>query len=178
MVQGVLVGDKSAFQEFYRTYKKDLLSTCWCFLGNDAEVEKAVLDTFAMAIRQMGRFQFQCTLGVWLDHLAAGLCRKLLEKNKKHLLYSVDFFIRPTGSNQKTPYPEEVLKLLREEMEKLQGIDKELIEMREIKGWPYEAVANKLKMPVGTAAYGIFRVRQEMMEKVRVRMSQPVESVS
>ncbi len=178
MVQGILTGDRSVFQEFHRTYKKDLLHTCWCFLGNDAEVEKTVLDTFALAVRQMGRFQFQCALNVWLDHLAVGLCRKLLEENKKHLLYSVDFFVQPAGHQKKPAYPEEVLKLLREEMEQLQGVDKELIEMREVKGWPYEAVANKLKIPVGAAIYGIFRIRQELMEKVRARLSRSTESAS
>jgi RNA polymerase sigma-70 factor (ECF subfamily) len=171
MVDGVLTGDKSAFQELYRTYKKEILHTCWCFLGNDAEVEAAAKETFARAIRQMGRFKFQCSLGAWLDHLAATHCREILEKNKKRLLYSVDFFVQPDKTGVKPRYPEETLKLLREEIELLEGADKELLTLREYKGWPYEAVANKMKMPVGAAAYAIFRIRQEMMEKVRARLT-------
>jgi len=170
LVQKILEGREEDFQVFYRLYKKSLIHTSWCFLGNDSEVEQVVRETFAKAIRNLPLFKFQCPVNAWLNHIAAGLCLQLLEKNKKHLLYSVDFFIQKSDSGSKKPYPEDVLKLLREEIDQLQGQDKELITLREIKGWPYEAVANHHKIPVGTAIYGIFRIRQQLMEKVKARL--------
>jgi RNA polymerase sigma-70 factor (ECF subfamily) len=175
LIQKILEGHKEAFQVFYRLYKKSLIHTCWCFLGNDSEVEQVVRETFAKAIRTLTQFKSQCSLNAWLNHIAAGLCRQLLEKNKKHLLYSVDFFIQKSDLGSKKPYPEDVLKFLREEMDQLQGQDKELITQREIKGWPYEAVANHHKIPVGTAVYGIFQIRQQLMEKVKSRLGDRLE---
>ncbi len=170
IVKRILKGDSASFQEFYNTHKKGLIRACWYFLGNDAEVEDMVQETFIKALKNLKKFRFECSLATWLNHIAVNLCRDLLEKKKKNLPFSVDFFSTRPSIEQKTPYPEETLKLLREEIQKLEGKDKELITLREIKGLSYEAIANRLKMPVGSVTSGLFRARQKLIEKVREKI--------
>ncbi|HUO58223.1 MAG TPA: RNA polymerase sigma factor [bacterium] len=172
LVKKVLKGDSEAFQEFYNTHKKGLIRACWYFLGNDTEVEDMVQETFIKALKNLQNFRFESSLATWLNHIAVNLCRDLLEKRKKNLPFSVDFFATHPSIEQKNPYPEEALKMLREEMQKLEGREKELITLREIKGYSYEAIANRLKMPVGSVTSGIFRTRQKLIERVRERMPQ------
>ncbi len=105
-----------------------------------------------------------------MNHIAVNLCRDLLEKKKKSLPFSLDFFGSQPSIEQKAPIPEEAVKLLREEIQKLEGRDKELITLRELKGFSYEAIANRLKIPVGSVTSGIFRARQKLIEKVRERL--------
>ena len=109
-------------------------------------------------------------MATWLNHIAVNLCRDLLEKKKKNLPFSVDFFSTRPSIEQQKAYPEETLKLLRDEIQKLEGKDKELITLREIKGLSYEAIANRLKMPVGSVTSGLFRARQKLIERVREKI--------
>jgi RNA polymerase sigma-70 factor, ECF subfamily len=170
LVRRILKGDSAAFQDFYNDHKKALIRACWYFLGNDSEVEDMVQEAFIKALKNLEKFRFECSLGTWLNHIAVNLCRDYLEKKKKTLPFSVDFFSTQPSREQKTPYPEEALRLLREEIQNLQGREKELITLREIKGLSYEAIANKLKMPVGSVTSGLFRTRQKLIEKVREKL--------
>lgn len=169
-VQRILKGDQSAFQDLYKTHQKALIRACWYFLGNDSEVEDMVQEAFIKALKNLDKFRFECSLGTWLNHIAVNLCRDHLEKKKKTLPFSVDFFAATPSREQNKAYPEEALKLLREEIQHLEGRDKELITLREIKGLSYEAIANRLKMPVGSVTSGLFRARQKLIEKVRGKL--------
>lgn len=178
LVKRVLKGDSAAFQELYNNHKKALIRACWYFLGNDSEVEDMVQETFIKALKNLRKFRFECSLATWLNHIAVNLCRDLLEKKKKNLPFSVDFFSTHPSIEQKNPYPEETLNLLREEIQKLEGRDRELITLREIKGLSYEAIANRLKIPVGSVTSGLFRARQKLIERVREKIPGGVEEIS
>ncbi len=170
LVDKILKDDQEAFRELYDAHKKSLIRACWYFLGNDSEVEDMVQETFIKALKNLRKFRFECALGTWLNHIAVNLCRDHLEKKMKTAPFSVDFFAARPSIEQKTAYPEEALKLLRDEIQKLEGRDKELITLREVNGWSYEAIANKLRIPVGSVTSGIFRARQKLIEKVREKM--------
>ena len=170
LVKRILKGDSTAFQELYNTHKKALIRACWYFLGNDAEVEDMVQETFIKALKNLGKFRFECSLATWLNHVAVNLCRDHLEKKKKTMPFSPDFFGSHPSREQTEPFPEEALKLLREEIQNLEGREKDLITLREIKGLSYEAIANRLKMPVGSVTSGLFRARKKLIEKVRGKL--------
>lgn len=170
LVQKVLRGDPGAFRELYQAHQKPLIRACWYFLGNDAEVEDMVQETFIKALKNLGKFRFECSLGTWLNHIAVNLCRDHLEKKKKTMPFSVDFFASHPSREQDRAYPEEALQLLRDEMQRLEGKEKELITLREIQGLSYEAIANRLRMPVGSVTSGLFRARQKLIEKVRDKL--------
>ena len=178
LVHRILKADPAAFRELYDTHKKAMIRACWYFLGNDSEVEDMVQEAFLKALKNLEKFRFECSLATWLNHIAVNLCRDYLEKKKKTLPFSTDFFASHPSREQKTPYPEEALRLLRQEMENLEGREKELITLREIKGLSYEAIANRLRMPVGSVTSGLFRARQKLIEKVRQKLPKGWEETS
>lgn len=170
LVRRVLEGDNDAFRELYEAHKRDLLRACWYFLGDEDDVQDVLQETFIKALRNLPRFRFECALATWLNHIAVNLCRDLLEKKKKTHPFSVDFFSDRPSIAQKTPFPEEALKLLREEIEALEGKEKELVTLRDLKGLTYEAIANRLRIPVGSVTSGLFRTRRKLIERVRSRL--------
>jgi RNA polymerase sigma-70 factor (ECF subfamily) len=166
----ILDGDPSAFQEFYNSHKKAVIRACWYFLGSDAEVEDRAQEAFLQALKNLGRFRFECALSTWLNHIAVNLCLDLLDKKKKELSLSPDFFgSRPIGKRE-NPYPEETLKVLREEIEGLDDRDRELVTLRDIQGLSCEAVANRLRIPAGSVTSGLSQARQKLMERVRGKL--------
>jgi RNA polymerase sigma-70 factor (ECF subfamily) len=170
LVRRVLEGDNDAFRELYQAHKRGLLRACWYFLGNEDDVQDVLQETFIKALRNLPRFRFECSLATWLNHIAVNLCRDLLEKQRKTHPFSLDFFSNRPSIAQKTPFPEEALKLLREEIEALEGKEKELVTLRDLKGLTYEAIANRLRMPVGSVTSGLFRARRKLIERVRARL--------
>jgi RNA polymerase sigma-70 factor, ECF subfamily len=178
LAKNILKGDQTAFQTLYNTHKKALIRACWYFLGSDSEVEDVVQETFIKALKNLGKFRFECSLATWLNHIAVNLCRDLLEKKKRSLPFSVDYFSAHPSIEQRKGYPEETLKLLREEIQNLEGRDKDLVTLREIKGLSYEAIANRLKIPVGSVTSGLFRARQKLIERVREKMPKGWEDLN
>lgn len=171
LVKKIIAGDGDAFRILYDTHKRPLLRACWYFLGDDPETEDMVQETFIKAVQNMRSFRFESSLGTWLNHIAVNLCRDLLEKKKKSLPVTVDFFTpHPSREQEGTSYPEEALVILREEIQGIEGRDKELLTLREIQGLTYEAIAHRLKIPLGSVTSGIYRARQKLVERVRKRL--------
>jgi len=170
LVRRILSGDEGAFQELYQTHQKALIRACWYFLGNDSDVEDIVQDAFLKALKNLPRFRFECALGTWLNHIAVNLCRDWLEKKKKNMPLDVDFFSLLPSKEQQKAYPEEALQLVHREIEQMEGRDKELITLREIEKLSYEAIAHRLKMPLGSVTSGLYRARQKLIENVRAKM--------
>ncbi len=171
LVARIIAGDGDAFRNLYDTHKRHLLRACWYFLGDDPETEDVVQETFIKAVQNIANFRFESSLSTWLNHIAVNLCRDLLEKKKKSLPVTVDFFNpQPSREQESTSYPEEVLTILREEIQGIEGRDKELLTLREIQGLSYEAIAHRLKIPLGSVTSGIYRARQKLIERVRKRL--------
>ncbi len=169
LVRRILKGDESAFQELYATHRKALIRACYYFLGQDPEVEDVVQDAFLKALKYLPNFRFECSLGTWLNHIAANLCRDLLEKRKKSLPVSLDYFLQTPSRTQGRGYPPEALDAIREEIKLLDGRDRELLTLREMEGASYEVIAYKLRIPLGSVTSGLYRARQRLIERVRLR---------
>lgn len=178
LVKRILKGESAAFREFYDSHKMALIRACWYFLGNEVDVEDMVQETFIKAMKYLTKFRFECSLSTWLNHIAVNLCRDFLGKKKKNLPYSADFFSNCPSIVQKEAFPEESVQLLREEIEKMENHEKELITLRDIKGWSYEAIANRLKMPVGSVTSGLFRARKKLIERVRTKLPKDWEGIT
>jgi len=132
-----------------------------------------VQETFIRAVQNLKHFRFESSISTWLNHIAVNLCRDLLERKKKSMPVSVDFFDPHPSREQESPsYPEEALKILREEIMAIEGKDKDLLTLREIQGFSYEAIAHRLKLPLGSVTSGIYRARQKLVERVRKRLPQ------
>jgi len=58
---------------------------------------------------------------------------------------------------------------IREEIKTLDGRDRDLLTLRELEGASYEAIAHKLRIPLGSVTSGLYRARQKLIERVRTR---------
>ena len=171
LVQQILSGDQAAFRRFYESQQRAVARVGWYFLGDDEEVSDILQETFIRALEHLPTFRYECSLATWLNHIAANLCRRALEKRKKTVPVEKEYFDPLVSKEQESPYPPEALKYLREEMEALEGRDKDLLRLREIDGLSYEAIAGKLRIPMGSVTSGIHRARKKVIDRVRDRLA-------
>jgi len=173
LVQRILSGDESAFRQFYDSHQKAVARVGWYFLGEDDEVADILQETFIRALDNLQKFRFECSLSTWLNHIAANLCRRALEKRKKSVPVDMQYFEPFVSKQQEGGYPSEAMVYLREEMDALAGREGEMLRMRDRDGVAYEAIAGKLGVPMGTVTSGIHRARSKIVERVRQRLAEP-----
>lgn len=173
LVQRILSGEDRAFREFYETQWKAVARVGWYFLGEDDEVADVVQETFIRALDHLGTFRFESSLSTWLNHIAANLCRRTLEKRKKSVPVDAQYFEPMVSRSQEGAYPPEAMAVLREEMDALEGREGEMLRLRDRDGMAYEAIAGKLGIPMGSVTSGIHRARNKVIERVRRRLAAP-----
>jgi RNA polymerase sigma-70 factor (ECF subfamily) len=171
LVKRILSGDDGAFRQFYDSHHKAISRVGWYFLGEDEEVADILQETFIRALDNLKTFRFECSLATWLNHIAANLCRRALEKRKKSIPVDSQYFDPIVSRQQEGAYPPEAMACLKEELDALAGREGEMLRMREREGMSYEAIAGKLKLPMGSVTSGIHRARQKVIDRVRQRLA-------
>lgn len=90
----ILQGDVSQFEKIMSFYQQKIFTYCYHMLGQHAEAEDAVQDTFIKAYHNLEHYQLEKPFEAWLYKIAANTCIDVLRKRKlvKYLpfLYTSD----------------------------------------------------------------------------------------
>ncbi len=171
MVQKILAGDTKAQNVFYEENARRLYPVCVHFLGyQDPEAEDIVQQTFLIALKKLGEFEFRSSLYTWLDHICVNLCYERLRKRKRELVSlaeDLEKLTRPqAGSLDHQLLVEEEKKgrieLLRKITQSMSDKCREVLVLRDQKGESYIDIARSLKMPIGTVMSQLARCRKAL----------------
>lgn len=83
-------GDKAAFEEIFRRYRRRIFFFVLRFLRDKNASEDAVQDLFLRVIRDPSRFQARSRFSTWLHTVARNLCIDMLRKQKYRRAASLD----------------------------------------------------------------------------------------
>ena len=174
-------GDASAFAPLVDQYSGRLYSVCFNILGNQADAQDSVQETFLKAFRTMHRFQFASTFYTWLYRIAINNCYDLLRRSKLHAARSLDESIESQNGEQflqlpdDRPLPDEILECketiqaVREELSQLPEPLQRIILLRDIEGLSYGEIAKLEYLREGTVKSRLFRARIQLAERLKVR---------
>ena len=82
LIAQVASGDSTAFEQLVRRYQAPALNLAYRFLGDAAEAEEVVQETFLGVYRNAGRFRPVAPFQGWLFRILSNLCRDALKKSK------------------------------------------------------------------------------------------------
>lgn len=171
LVQKILAGDKEAQTAFYQENAKRLYPVCVHFLGHeDSDSEDIVQETFLIAFRKLGGFEFRSSLYTWLDHICVNLCFERLRKRKKNLTAlqtDLERLLRLQAASQEDRKMEEEekrsrLEVLRRLTESMSEKCREVLDLRDKRGESYIHIAKALKIPMGTVMSQLARCRKAL----------------
>ena len=167
LVKKILDGDESAFQHFYDTHKKRLEHTAIHFLGaGNASIADVLQETFIAALPKLKEFRFESTLYTWLNRFTVNFCFQALNKGKKTLLSEtedMEAFARPQAADASP----ELKQALHDEIAALSPEHREVIQMKDIEGRPYDEIASQLKLAPGTVMSRLSRARKELGKRLQ-----------
>jgi RNA polymerase sigma-70 factor, ECF subfamily len=69
LIERILSGDKSAFEQLMRRYNRALYRTARSILKDDTEAEDALQDAYLLAYRGLGKFRGESSLSTWLTRI-------------------------------------------------------------------------------------------------------------
>jgi RNA polymerase sigma-70 factor (ECF subfamily) len=152
-------GDEQAFRRLYRRHTPRLYSFSLRFLGGAAsDAEDVVQETWVRAVRRLGGFRWQSSLGTWLCGIAHNLCRERLRRLKTQ--DEKEAAVPPpnastAGSGGLRLDLERAIALLPERC-------RTVLVLHDVEGWTHQEIARDLDIAAGTSKSQLFEARRRV----------------
>lgn len=137
-------GDGEAFNRLYEGMKRGVFAFAYAYLGNGADAEDAVQETFLQVKRRAYTYQPGTDARAWILQIAKNKCLDELRRRKTRAQHEAP--MREEGVQQSFPLLEEITKCLTDE-------EKEIVVLHAVWGYKHKEIAKMLQMPLGTVTW-------------------------
>ena len=181
LVEKLKAGDQKTWKELEKSVSRQLFVFAMNFTRGNKELSRDVLqETFVRAVKGIENFESKSSLRTWLQRILTNLLidnyRKA--KNKKDRMHheyndALEYPSSGTAAEERPDLPEksvlmnEKMEILVKAIDKLSPDHKEILELRELEGMPYEDIAVKLDIPLGTVMSRLFHARKNTQREYR-----------
>lgn len=154
--------DESAFSQLVIKHKEKVRNLVYLTLGDVDYVDDISQDVFISVFHKLKEFRFESKFTTWLYRITVNKCRDYLRKKRVRSIF-VDIkdaeYVRGTKTNADNI---DVPHLVRNAIGKLPEKLKTPLILRDIDGFSYQEIADKLECEVGTVKSRIFRARESL----------------
>jgi RNA polymerase sigma-70 factor (ECF subfamily) len=145
-----------AFEQVYLAHGGRLKSMAYQILGNHADAEDAVQETFLKLHRGIEAFQGQSGLGTWLCRILINTCHDQSRKRKREA--EPQSGEKAVGTKNQLP-----LKVaLNEALGRIHPRHRMVFQMFEVEGLRHTEIAAILEIPEGTSKAWLFEAKKEL----------------
>lgn len=173
LIRETLSGNSGAFGELVRRYQNRLFNTLVRVTSCREEAEDVVQEAFVQAYTKLESFRGKSTFYTWLYRIAFNL--SVSRSRRKRPEISVDQIrekagIEPVDGAAEPTYhmeQQERAEQVRSALNTLSTEHRSIIVLREIDNFDYDAIADTLKIPVGTVRSRLHRARLQMRQELQ-----------
>ncbi len=160
-------GGEQAFRELVDRYGDELYRLAFVMLGQAADAEDVLQETFLGAYQGMKRFEGRSSVRTWLTRILVNqvAMRRRDRKRHKALAGERDEALATQGRPDTTGEASWRMDLL-EALDRLSREHQEVIVMREVQGLSYEEMAEVLEVPRGTVESRLHRARKALGDEL------------
>lgn len=177
LVEQVLAGNMSCYEVLFERYRAQLYSATLQKTGDEQDARDILQETFVKAYFNLARYNPEYTFGQWIYTIARNL---FIDYTRRKKSSTATISIDRQGLGEISPAadtlnPEERIisdqrsNQLDKIMAELPPRYRTMIELRFVKEYSYEEIAEKLDMPIGTVKTQIHRARERMCNLIRDR---------
>ncbi len=153
-------------EEIYMQHSNTVYKYLFCLTGNEDLSEELTQETFAIAVKEIGKFKGNCKVSVWLCQIAKHLWYKELKKSKRNKnisLEEIEEFPEIETTEDKVCKQEEKLKLFKD-MQKLDELSREILYLRMVGNLNFIEIGEILGKTPNWARVNFYRAKQKMKE--------------
>ncbi len=177
LVLRVQQGDKSAFDLLVLKYQHRIMHLVNRYVKDPSEAQDVAQDTFIKAYRALADFRGESAFYTWLYRIAINTAKNyLLSRSRRHFDNEIDVQdaeqvenvaqLKDMDTPENLLMNEQIVKVIKEAIEKLPEEMRIAITLREFEGMSYEEIAEAMDCPIGTVRSRIFRAREAIDEKL------------
>lgn len=164
LLAGLRIGDPVAFRGMVDRHARRLLGLAYTVIGNRADAEDLVQETFIGAIGSIGRFKGDSSLRTWLSSILVRQASKMRRRPANRATSMPEGLAVPdhkggSGVQQQVAAKMDLLTML----DTLTPEHREILVLRELEGLSYDELATALSVPRGTVESRLHRARQKLI---------------
>jgi len=176
-------GCRDSFGDLVRKYQDRLYNSLVHFMGSASEAEDVAQEAFVLAYTRLDSFRGDSAFYTWLYRIAVNTA--ISQKRKRRPTVSTDRQL-PTDTVQDTSdghapehamLREETVTQVHQALDLLSEEHREILVLREIEGYDYDAISELCEIPVGTVRSRLHRARGQLKTELeRIENQHPVEN--
>jgi len=155
-------GDKAAFKKLVFRHKEKVRNLIYLTLGDVDYIDDIIQDVFISTFNNLLKFRFESKFSTWLYRVTINKCRDYLRKQKVRNIFTSlnnDYHHQSVLMRSENI---DVPGIVRKAIEKLPDKLRTPLILRDIDGFTYKEIADKLNCEVGTIKSRIFRARENL----------------
>lgn len=170
-----LDGDQDAFTDLVLDYQRAVYNLTFRMLGDSVEAEDAAQEAFLRAYRNLERYDMTRSFKTWVLSIASNFCIDIIRKRRLSLLSLDDLLPGEVMSAIEHQSIEELMvdgerdRSVQEMMALLKADERAIIILRYWNDLSYEEIADALGINVGVVKSRLFRARQALANRIKVR---------
>lgn len=169
LMQGIVLGDQTAFAELYHRYKERMYYYFYRMLGNSSEQANDFLqELFMKLIEKPESYNPKFPFQTWFYSVANNMCKNEYRRREVRQEYQatetpvtqLDFI------DDKTIEPEQIVEKIFDTLEELGEEHRSAFLLRYREGFSIKDVAEILELPEGTVKSRLFYAKKMLAEKL------------
>jgi len=151
-------------EEVYKEYSNAVYKYVFCLTENKELAEEITQETFAIAVKEIKKFQGNCKVSTWLCQIAKHLWYKELKKKKQISFEEMSHLPEEKTIEEIVLEREEKLKFFKD-IHKLDAQSKEIIYLRMVGNLDFKEIGEILGKTPNWARVQFYRAKQKMKEE-------------
>ncbi len=162
-------GELGAFEELYRQHAARLYNVALRMLGNGADAEDAVQDTFLAAHKRLDSFRGEAALGTWLYRLAVNQCLDRLRSRAGREQFATDSLDEPTRVWQPAARADRPVERmdLKSAIARLPEGSRSVFVLHDVEGLEHREIGTLLGISEGTSKSQLHKARLRLREMLQ-----------
>ena len=162
-------GDHAAFHGLVNQYAQYLFGLAYSLVGNSADAEDVLQETYAGAFRGLVSFKGRSSIKTWLTQILIRQVARHRRSQARHKVISMDVELaaNPQQNVSSAAYIADAKMDVEDAIQLLSPAHREVVVFRELKGLSYDEIAEVLGLPRGTVESRLFRARQHLKQLLK-----------
>ncbi len=162
LIRAYIDGNEAAFEKLLLLHKDKVRNLIFLTLGDSEFVDDIIQDVFISVYHKIKEFRFESKFTTWLYRITVNKCRDYLRKKRVRSIFTP---IQDTHENIQSSAMRtdiDIPQLVRKAIDRLPEKLRIPLILRDMEGFSYNEIAEKLDCEVGTIKSRIFRARESL----------------
>jgi len=162
IVEACMSGNRTAQRQLYQLYSKAMYNTCYRMVGNEADAEDILQNSFIDVFTKLNSFKFESTIGAWIKRIVINNSINFLKKRRINFEILDDKTIDISEENESPVDNSLTMAKVNEAMEQLSDGYRQVFSLYLLEGYDHKEIAGILGVSEATSKSQFSRAKAKI----------------